>query len=100
MKKIIVKVLLSAVLFAFLGCVFSFGAGAATGIEDGVISFAVYEAGDANADGIVDIRDTVCMKKHIAGADNSIYAAAADIDGNSLIDGGDLVLLRKIILDS
>lgn len=100
MKKTVQKVLLSAVLCMFLGCVFTLGAGAATGIEDGVISFAVYETGDANADGSVDIRDIVCMKKHIAGAGNSINESAADIDGNSSIGSEDLVLLIQIILDS
>lgn len=100
MKKAFGKIILSAIISAVLGCVFSFGAGAVTGVEDGVISFAAYEAGDVNGDKAVDIKDLVCMKKYIAGVGNVVNIPAADINEDSQINSDDLILLRQILFDA
>ncbi len=52
--------------------------------------------GDANGDGVVDIRDLVRVKKLSAQADE--YFPIADINKDSAIGAQDLLLLRKCLL--
>jgi len=62
--------------------------------EYSINEYAVF--GDVNADGDVDIRDLVRLKKHIAF--NEAYEMNKDINSNGTIDGSDLVTLRKYLL--
>lgn len=55
--------------------------------------------GDANGDGDVNICDLVRMKKYLASRDTvEIVTGNADCDRDGVIDTGDLVSLRKILL--
>lgn len=72
--------------------------------DDGAISFSVHEAGDADGNGEVDIRDLVRMKRHtyppthISDADIEIDPAAdINIDGD--INAEDLSELRIMLLN-
>ena len=66
--------------------------------DDGAISFSVHEAGDADGNGEVDIRDRVRMKRHISDADIEIDPAAdINIDGD--INAEDLSELRIMLLN-
>lgn len=52
--------------------------------------------GDANYDGVIDIRDFVHMKSIIAEVHKE--TSAADIDKNGFVDSTDLAQLRKMLL--
>lgn len=56
------------------------------------------EMGDANADGEIDIRDLVRMKKRAADANQAIYLAAADMNGDGTVTVEEISLLRKALL--
>ena len=62
--------------------------------DDGAISFSVHEAGDADGNGEVDIRDLVRMKRHISEID-----PAADINIDGDINAEDLSELRIMLLN-
>ncbi|MCQ2448887.1 MAG: dockerin type I repeat-containing protein, partial [Clostridia bacterium] len=55
-------------------------------------------AGDANRSGEVDVLDLVRVKKHIADADGALVTTNADVNGDTGIDGADVILIKKIIL--
>lgn len=55
-------------------------------------------AGDVNHDYTVDIRDLVRLKKHFSDKSVYIYENAAELDGKTGIDSGDLAALRKLLL--
>ncbi len=55
-------------------------------------------AGDADRSGVVDVLDLVRVKKHIADEDVALVTANADVNGDTLIDAADIVLIKKIIL--
>ena len=55
--------------------------------------------GDANGDGIVDSRDVVRMKKHVADNALSINVEAVDNDEDGKITATDIVVLRNVLLD-
>ena len=66
--------------------------------DDGAISFSVHEAGDADGNGEVDIRDLVRMKRYISDADIEIDPATdINIDGD--INAEDLSELRIMLLN-
>lgn len=56
---------------------------------------AVSFYGDANADGFVNSKDVLLMRKNIAGLDGEIDAAYADINGDGEVTVADILLLRK-----
>lgn len=56
--------------------------------------------GDANSDNFIDIRDLICIKKNIAKGENAKNNLPSDCDANGTLDSGDLVLLRKFLLNS
>ena len=58
----------------------------------------VYELGDVNLDGEVNILDLVRLKKNLINHDFK-YTAAADIDANGFVNSADLICLRKILLE-
>ncbi len=58
------------------------------------------ELGDCNADGNVNLKDLVRMKKYIAGIDTYINLSVSDFDSDGIVNGADLVLFRKHILYS
>ncbi len=55
-------------------------------------------AGDVNHDYTVDIRDLVRLNKHFSDKSVYIYEDAAELDGKTGIDLGDLAALRKLLL--
>lgn len=57
-----------------------------------------YSQGDANGDGVIDVRDLVKMKKYIVGTSNDITFVAADLDCDDQIVARDLTLLKHILL--
>ena len=50
--------------------------------------------GDSNADGVLDLRDLVNLKKRLAEAKVALYAPV-DLDNNKVVDSADVVALRK-----
>lgn len=71
-----------------------------TAIVDTVYLFTEGETvfvGDANGDGLVNIRDLVNLKKHLSGIYDSVQGC--DFDQNGIIDSRDIISLRKLILD-
>lgn len=56
------------------------------------------ETGDANADGELDARDLVRMKKYVALYETPIYFAASDLDNDDAVSATDLGALRTILL--
>ena len=64
-----------------------------------LIAVTAEKTGDVNGDGVVDIRDLVCLKKYFAApAKNSIPNDALDVSGDGIINSADLAELRKILL--
>ncbi len=53
--------------------------------------------GDVNADGAVNVADIVALQKYLLGLDAFVDAAAADLDGNSRLNGFDLAILKHEI---
>ncbi|MEE1314199.1 MAG: dockerin type I domain-containing protein [Faecalimonas sp.] len=62
------------------------------------VTVSSYKTGDITDDGTVDILDLIRMKRKVE-IDNSlsVNAIAADADGNSKVDGTDLVIVRKFL---
>ncbi len=56
-------------------------------------------SGDATGDKILDVRDAVRMKKFISYAESSINLDAVDFDGDEDINGDELVVVRKMLID-
>lgn len=71
-------------------------AGAESRLYDREFIITIIVRGDANRDGVIDIRDFVHMKSIIAEVHKE--TSAADIDKNSFVDSTDLAQLRKMLL--
>lgn len=71
-------------------------AGAESRQYDREFIITIIVRGDANRDGVIDIRDFVHMKSIIAEVHKE--TSAADIDKNSFVDSTDLAQLRKMLL--
>ena len=56
--------------------------------------------GDINGDGRMGISDAVILERYLlAGRElTSEQAMASDIDGDSIIDGFDLILLKRMLI--
>ena len=54
-------------------------------------------AGDANGDGSVDMKDVLMMRKFIANRTATIDKTAADVNRDSSMDMKDVLLVRKFI---
>ncbi len=52
--------------------------------------------GDINADGLIDAKDLIELRKYLAGI-SDIDVAAADVNFDNVVDAKDLVVLRKYI---
>lgn len=92
-KKILSTVLLLAVIFtvfsmAFVPC-------SAATVTDGE---KFYTLGDANDDGLTDIRDLVRIKRYTADTTTTIAEVAADLDADGKVDATDLAAYRRGIL--
>lgn len=102
MKRNISKISAFILSFTLLLGIASIGVSAAenvTGVDDGNISFATdYVAGDANSDGVTDIKDLVRLKKHLAQTEYNINKLAANINGDYYLNSEDLTSLRRILL--
>ena len=58
----------------------------------------VLVAGDANGDGILNLKDTVLIRRYLAGGwDVTIDETAADVDGDNKVTVQDVVLLNRYI---
>ncbi|MBR5093907.1 MAG: dockerin type I repeat-containing protein [Oscillospiraceae bacterium] len=53
--------------------------------------------GDVTGDGIVNGKDLIRLRKHLAGATVEIVEANADVTGDGVVNGKDLVRLRKYL---
>ena len=53
--------------------------------------------GDANGDGVVDVRDVTAVQRHIAEYEplNGAYFAAADVDGDGNVTIADATLIQQ-----
>lgn len=71
-------------------------AGAESRLYDREFIITIIVRGDANRDGVIDIRDFVHMKSIIAEVHKE--TSAADIDKNGFVDSTDLAQLRKMLL--
>lgn len=91
MKKLFKLVVISMAIL--VGTLSTFLAASAAVITDGT---AYYTAGDANGDGLVDIRDLVRLKKCILSRKLS---PATDFSADRAVpDAEDLAILKKILL--
>ena len=64
-------------------------------VED---SSNVFMSGDSNGDDVIDIRDIVRAKKHLAGIANAVNDMTVDFNCNGNSDASDLASLRKFLL--
>ncbi len=51
--------------------------------------------GDADADGVANIRDVIVLQQYLNGWDTVVYEAAADMNGDGVLNNKDLVLLQR-----
>ena len=65
---------------------------------DNVTVNDIFDDGDANADGVFNVKDIVRAKKYIAQVSNSIAYYSVDLDGNAEVNALDLVELNKLLL--
>ncbi|MBO5873101.1 MAG: hypothetical protein J6Q56_02725 [Clostridia bacterium] len=57
-------------------------------------------AGDADGNGETDLLDLVRAKIYTKDTDTTdVTAAAVDLDGNDVVDGNDLALIRAMLMD-
>lgn len=56
-----------------------------------------YLSGDANGDGVVDMKDVTILKRYLAGADVEIQLSGGDTNGDGMIDMKDVTLLRRYL---
>lgn len=78
-------------------------------LHESVVLYAVWEKkessggnskripGDANSDGIVDIRDFLRLAKYVAGYDITINAQNSEVTGDGIIDIRDFLRLAKYV---
>jgi hypothetical protein len=59
----------------------------------------VYEIGDANKSGVIDLADFAAMKKFVLGENVKIDAALSDIDSNGIVNSADMSMLKNMILN-
>ena len=55
--------------------------------------------GDANGDGIINIRDVTAIARHAAEYQNVKYFAAADVDGNGKVEIADATLIQRYLAE-
>ena len=97
MKKLFIR--LSVVTLAAILSLGMLSVSAATGSDDGIVSFSSVR-GDINGDGDIDIRDLVRLKKYTAGIEGTkILKSAADLNGDGNYDAVDLSELRIMLLN-
>ena len=61
-------------------------------------AFEVFDAGDINCDGSVDLKDVVMLGKYIAGGYNiELDEDTADLNGDGAVNDNDIDILRKFI---
>ena len=90
MKKAIKSLAVVLVLAVFVSCLSIAGLTASAAyVTDGD---KLYTAGDANADGTIDVCDLVAAHNGIGAT------AASDLDGNGTVESYDYALIRAMIL--
>ncbi len=87
MKKIVVLVLMFTLIFSLMIIPNTVSAAGSVGVF-----------GDANGDGVTDIRDLVALKRYLASSTVTIDESASDINGDSKIDADDLTCLIDLLL--
>ena len=71
--------------------------------NDGIITFdttvEIYDAGDVNGNGKIDIGDAVSVVNYLVSKPNEVFIeSVADLNGNEQIDIGDAVMIVNIIV--
>ena len=98
-KTVLKKILSTVVLIAIITAVFSVAIVpcSAAVVTDGE---NFYTLGDANNDGVMDVRDLVRIKRYIADNSVEIIIIAADIDADGELNAIDLTICRKGLLEA
>lgn len=67
-------------------------------ITDGGVLVIDYLPGDVNDDGVINTKDVVFLRRHLAGGyDQTINEAAADVNDDGKLNSKDVVLIRRYI---
>ncbi len=56
-------------------------------------------SGDANSDGVVNMKDVLILRKHVAGMPVELNFVASDIDGEGAVNMKDVLMLRKYLAE-
>lgn len=63
-----------------------------------VVPEPAYKAGDANGDAIIDVKDVITIRRHIAGGYAiTIVEEAANVNGDAVIEVKDAITIRRFI---
>lgn len=63
-----------------------------------IAGYKSYVAGDANRDGVADIRDFIRIKKYLAGITADASLIAMDLKKDQTVSSEDMVYMRKLLL--
>lgn len=63
-------------------------------------NFAKIKYGDCNLDGIVNAKDVLALRKHLAGFNNNLAADEADTHNDSKVNAKDVLMIRKHLVNS
>lgn len=97
MKKLFIR--LSVVTLAAILSLCMLSVSAATGSDDGIVSFSSVR-GDINGDGDIDVRDLVRLKKYTAEIGGiKIVEYNSDLNGDGKYNAEDLSELRIMLLN-
>lgn len=67
-------------------------------ITSGGVLVIDYIPGDVNGDGVINTKDIVFLRRHLAGGyDSSINEAAADVNDDGKLNSKDVVLIRRYL---
>ena len=97
MKKLFIR--LSVVTLAAILSLGMLSVSAATGSDDGIVSFLSVRE-DINGDGVIDVRDLVRLKKYTAEIGGTkIVEYNSDLNGDGKYNAEDLAELRIMLLN-
>ena len=64
---------------------------------NGTVTVTALEAGDANGDGKVNLKDYAALKQNLNGWDVEIEESVCDVNADGKVNLKDLALLRQFI---